>query len=66
MGEVVKLPPLVKIDTRDQALTHADAWERYAEEMTMLRDLAVMRADLSERMVHLYSAEVERLRELLK
>jgi len=57
---------LVKISTRWDALQHADAWERHAQQLELINECLRMRADFCEALVAAYTAEIERLRELLK
>jgi len=56
---------LREIRTLPEAVRLCDEWQRQAERMEMLYDVACIQRDCSEALVRAYEAEISRLRALL-
>ncbi len=57
---------VIPIRSRFDAVRWGDQWQAHAEKMEMLRDLAQVRADMSEALLADALAELERVKGLLK
>ena len=66
MGDVVRADfGLRDIRTLPEAVRLCDEWQRQAERMEMLYDVACIQRDCSEALVRAYERELERLRGLI-
>ena len=66
MGDVVRADfGLREIRTLPEAMRLCDEWQRQAERMEMLYDVACIQRDCSEALVCAYERELERLRGLI-
>ena len=66
MGDVVRADfGLREIHTLPEAVRLCDEWQRQAERMEMLYDVACIQRDCSEALVRAYEAEISRLRGLI-